>query len=148
MFLKAMNCPEVKSKAMMNLALVYIKQGETNAAQGQLAEAKELVEKAANYLDDAKKMLDETTSKASDPETEKYILQFRPLRLQCHRLIGSVLFGLKDYDGSEDEFRKAIKSFPDIQGPYEMLARILELQGKNDEVANIRETINRLNFQN
>ena len=35
-FLNTENCPEVKSKAMVNLALVYIKQGESIAATGDL----------------------------------------------------------------------------------------------------------------
>ena len=61
MFHSAVNCPEVKSKAMVNLALVYIKQGESIAATGDLPKAKDTVVKAANYLDNAKACLNGVT---------------------------------------------------------------------------------------
>lgn len=145
MFLSAAKCPEVRSKALMNLAMVYLKQGESNAANGDLPKAKDLVTKAADNLEDSKRLLDEALANGSITDDEKrYIQQFRPLRIQCHRLAGSVLFGMKDLDACEKEFRAATDNFPDIQGPWEMLARVLELQGKNDEVALVRETINQL----
>jgi Tfp pilus assembly protein PilF len=145
MFLSAANCPEVKSKAMVNLALVYIKQGESIAATGDLPKAKDTVVKAANYLDNAKVLLDQSIlDNVMDAEEQRYVHQYKPLRLQCYRLIGSILFGQKDYNACENEFRKATEHFPDIQGGWEMLARVLELQGKSDEIASIRETINQL----
>lgn len=142
-----MNCPEVKAKAMMNLSMVYLKQGENNAAQGQLLNAKELVTKAAEHLDNAKLLLDETiaTGNGINVEDEKrYSMQFRPLRLQCHRLIGSVLFGLKELEACEEEFRKATNSFPDASQAWQMLMRVLELQGKNEEAAQVQEKIKHL----
>ena len=145
MFLSAAKCPEVRSKALMNLAMVYLKQSEMNAANGNLPKAKDLVTKAAENLEDSKRLLDEVMKKGSITDDEKrYIQQFRPLRIQCHRLSGSVLFGMKDLDACEKEFRTATENFPDIQGPWEMLARVLELKGKSDEVALVRETINQL----
>lgn len=145
MFLNAVNCPEVKSKGMMNLAMVYLKQGENRAAQGDLPAAKDLAMKAGNYLDDAKVLLDETIKNGLGAgDEQRYVLQFGPLRLQSHRLVGSVLFGLKDFAACEEEFREATKNFPDIRGAWEMLARVLDLQGKSDEVAKVREQINKL----
>ena len=145
MFLNAIKCPEVKSKAMMNLALVYLKQGESSAAKGALPKAKEILMKAAENLENAKTLLEEAINAgtASDDE-RRYIQQYRPVRIQCHRLAGSILFGLKDFEACENEFRKATVQFPDVQGPWEMLARVLELQGKSDEVALVREKINQL----
>ena len=145
MFLNAINCPEVKSKAMMNLALVYLKQGEGSAATGNLVKAKELVNKAANNLENAKVLLDEAiVSGVGGADEKRYASQFGPLRLKCHRLLGSILFGLKDFVSCEEEFRKATETFPDVRGAWEMLARVLDLQGKTDEVAIVREKINQL----
>lgn len=145
MFLSAAKCPEVRSKAMMNLALVYLKQGESNAAKGGLPKAKDLITKAVDNLEKAKALLDEAMVQGSITDDEKrYIQQYRPVRIQCHRLAGSILFGLKDFDACENEFRKATENFPDIQGPWEMLARVLELQGKSDEAAIVREKISQL----
>lgn len=145
MFLNAINCPEVKSKAMMNLALVYIKKGENTAAKGNLQLAQDLVVQATDYLDHAKMMLDDAISNGmATDEVNKYASQFRPLRLQCHRIIGSILFGLNEFDACENEFRRATIAFPEVQGPWEMLARVLELQGKTDQVADVREQIQRL----
>lgn len=145
MFLNALRCPEVKSKAMMNLALVYIKKGEGSAAQGDLTSANELLTKAANFLDNAKVMLDDAMSNGTDTEeVERYVLQFRPLRLQTYRLLGSILFGLKEFEACEAEFREATESFPDVQGAWQMLARVLELQGKTGELEMIRAKISQL----
>ena len=153
MFLNALTCPEVMSKAMMNLSMVYLKKCESNAAQGNLSSAKDFVVKAADYLEQSKELLDEAISSSNNNmnsneedinELKRYVMQFKPLRLQCHRLLGSILFGSKEYGACENEFRKATESFPDIQGAWEMLARVLELQGKTDEVASIREKINQL----
>ena len=55
-----------------------------------------------------------------------------------------VPFGLKDFGACEEEFRKATDKFPDIEGAWQMLARVLEIQGKNDEVAKVREKMQQL----
>jgi len=145
MFLKALNCPEVKAKAMMNLALVFQKKGEGSAAKGDFPTAKQLVAKAAEYLEDAKKMLDEAITSGVGSEEEKmYASQFGPLRLHCHRLAGSILFGQRDFAACEEEFREATKKFPYIVGAWEMLARVLELQGKSDDLSSVRKKIDEL----
>ena len=145
MFLSAAKCPEVRSNAMMNLALVYLHQGERKAAKGDFVKAKNLITKATNNVETAKKLLDQAVTKGTASESDKrYLEQFRPLRIKCHRMLGSILFSLKDVVASENEFRKATESFPDVMGVWEMLARILDLQGKSDEVATIREKISKM----
>ena len=42
------------------------------------------------------------------------------------------------------EFRKACESFPHIQGSWGMLARILEVQGKSKEAADVRAQMSAL----
>ena len=151
MFLNAIKCPGVQSKAMMNIATVYLKKCESSAKQGNLSGAKDFIVKAADYLEQSKSLLDEAISNGVPPnnhdeviQLKGYARQFKPLRLQCHRLLGSLLFGLKDYDACEDEIRKSTERFPDFKGAWEMLIRVLELRGKTDEVAGIQEKINQL----
>lgn len=142
MFLKALQCPEVAPKAMMNLALVYQSKANTLASQGDLPGAKNAVLQAAKLLDDAKPLVDAlVASGTGGDENERYALQYEPLRLQCHRLTGSILAGMKDFAGCEVEFRTAIKNFPHVPGPWEMLARVLDAQGKTEEAAQAREKL-------
>ena len=102
MFLKGMECPEVRAKAMMNLGLVYQKKAEQNAASGNLESAKDFASNASNLLDAAKPPFDELlASGSSDIDDEKYAAQYTPLRLQAHRILGSVYAGLKDFPSCE-----------------------------------------------
>lgn len=147
MFLKAMTCPGSEASAMVNLSMVYLRQGENNAAQGQLLKGKELVMKAAEHIDNAKVLLDEAVAVANGINVEdekRYIKESEPLRLKCHRLVGSILFALKDFQACEEEFRKATMSFPDVRGAWEMLLKVLALQGKDEEVAQVQEKIKQL----
>lgn len=140
MFLKGMECEEVKTKAIMNLALVYQKQAERNAAEGSFDTAKDLVVKAGDLLDSNKGFLENVTN----DDDRKYAEQFTPLRLQAHRILGSIYAGMKDFLSCEAEFRKATENFPQIRGSWEMLARILEVQGKTKEVSEVRAVIHNM----
>jgi len=143
MFLKGMECPEVRAKAMLNLGLVYQKKAEQMAAGGSLESAKDFATKAGDYLDAAKPLFDDLlASGSSDDDDKRYAGQFAPLRLQCHRILGSVFAGMKDFGACEAEFRKATEDFPNIRGAWEMLARILEVQGKSSQ--EVRNTLNSL----
>jgi hypothetical protein len=140
MFLKGMECDEVRTKAIMNLALVYQKQAERNAAEGSFISAKELAIKAGDLLDSTRPYLENVTN----DEDRKYAKQFTPLRLQAHRILGSIYAGMQDFASCEAEFRKATDNFPRIRGSWEMLARILEIQGKTKEASGVRAVIHNL----
>jgi len=143
MFLKAMECPEVAAKAMLNLGHVYQNKAERFAAGGNLMAAKDVAVKAGDLLDSAKGLLDAMlASGASGDDDRRYAAQFGPLRLQCYRIMGSIFAGMKDFASSEIEFRKAAERFPHIKGAWEMLARILEVQGKTSEAAIARNKLN------
>jgi Tfp pilus assembly protein PilF len=137
MFLKGMQCEEVRTKAIMNLALVYQKQAERHAGEGSFNFAKELAMKAGDLLDSAREFLHNLT----DDDDLKYAEQFTPLRLQAHRILGSIYAGMQDFMSCEAEFRKATENFPQIRGSWEMLARILEIQGKTKEASDVRAVI-------
>eukprot|EP00554_Chaetoceros_debilis_P002154 CAMPEP_0194089318 /NCGR_PEP_ID=MMETSP0149-20130528/33730_1 /TAXON_ID=122233 /ORGANISM="Chaetoceros debilis, Strain MM31A-1" /LENGTH=650 /DNA_ID=CAMNT_0038773209 /DNA_START=246 /DNA_END=2198 /DNA_ORIENTATION=+ len=140
MFLKGLECPEVKPKAMMNLGLVYSKKAELSAANGDLESAKSFATKAGSMVDSAKPLLDANllVEGTNNDDDKKYAAQYVPLRLTCHRILGSVFAGMKDFDASEKEFRKATENFPQIPGAWEMLARVLEIQGKASEAIEAR----------
>lgn len=143
MFLKALQCPEVKVKAMLNLGHVYQRQAEQSAAGGNLQSAREYAIKAGDFLDSAKPLLDNLIANDSnDAENQRYAAQFSPLRVQCHRIMGSIFAGMKDFPSCEAEFRKATESFPQVKGAWEMLTRILELQGKTEEAGQARKQLN------
>ena len=91
MFMKGMECPEVKAKAMMNLALTLQKKAEKMAAGGNLENAKESAVEAGHLLDTAKPLLDALIGSGTGGDDEqRYASQFAPLRLQCYRIMGSV----------------------------------------------------------
>ena len=133
-FLEGLKCSEVKAKSMMNLALVYEKKGNILAAQGDLVGAKSKIEDAVVFLEASKGILEKSIS----ADDAKYLSQYQPLRLQCHRLLGSILAGLKQFEECEEEFRKATRNFPNVRGAWEMLARILDLNGKTVEAGEVR----------
>jgi len=76
-----------------------------------------------------------------DSETKGYLNQIKPLRLRCHRMVGQLLAVQGDMPGCEAEFRRATDSFPTDPGAWQMLARVLELQGKTDESKQILEKV-------
>lgn len=148
MFMKALECDgEVVPKAMMNLALVHNTRANQFAQGGDLPNAKTSALMAGKFLDQAKPFLDALASGASasaDADSQRYIAQFNPLRLQVHRLTGQILAGAQEFAACEEEFRRASQSFPDVPGVWDMLARILDLQGKTEEAAAARSKINEL----
>jgi len=144
MFLKGLSCPEVAPKAMINLALVYQKKANTLAASGDLDGAKSAVENAVRNLELAKPLLDDAIIRASSSNTDeeqRYVAQFRPIRLACHRMMGSIFAGMKDLEGSEREFRSAVQNFPDAPAAWQMLVRVLQMQGKAEEASEAMERL-------
>jgi len=146
MFLKAIECPEVSAKAMMNLGLLYQKKAEITAADGNLEAALDLATKSSNLMDRAKPLLDSAISSGAPgiADDQKYIAQFTPLRLQSHRILGSVYAGMKNFEACEKEFRMAISNFPNEPNAYNMLARVLEIQGKDAEAQKVRAMLHNL----
>lgn len=133
MFLKAMGCgPDVAPKAMLNLGLVFQTRGNALASGGDLAGAKKAAMESAQYLDSAKPLLEQLQADGS-AEADIYISRYGPLRLQSHRLVGQIHAGLGDLESCEKEFLAATEAFPNEPGSWQMLARILEVQGKKEE---------------
>jgi len=146
MFLKSLACPEVAPKAMINLAIVYQKKANALAAKGDLTGARTPVDDAVRYLEDAKPLLDDVIRKSAAGgtdagEEERYVAQFRPIRLACHRMMGSLFAGMKDLGGCEREFRSAVESFPDAPAAWQMLVRVLQMQGKTEEASQALEKL-------
>jgi len=137
MFLKALRCEaKVVPKAMMNLGLLYNTRGNFLAQTGDLDGAKSASVDAAKYLDEAKHLLDSLASSGNlDSDLKTYFERYRPLRLQAHRLAGQLSAGTGDLESSEAEFRLATKNFPEESLSWQMLSRVLEMQGKNEEAA-------------
>ena len=105
MFMKGMQCPEVKPKAMMNLALVLQKKAEKMAAGGDLESAKGFAIKAGDLLDTAKPLFDNLIQSGSGGDDDQmYANQFGPLRVQTYRIMGSVYVSRK---GSGDHITSA-----------------------------------------
>jgi hypothetical protein len=75
---------------------------------------------------------------AADGDTEgaTFLGQFKPLRLQCHRNVAQLYAGA-DMTSSEAELRKATEFFPKEPMAWQMLGRILDIQGKVDEITEI-----------
>lgn len=148
MFLKAMECgPEVVSKALMNISIIYVNRGNSLAQGGDLDGAMKTAVNAAKYMDQGKSMMDAlvATSKA-DSDIGRFIQQYKPLRLQAHRLIGQLHAGSGDFVKSEAEFRKAAENFPDDITAWKMLERILQVQGKTEELQAVAEKVTSLGF--
>jgi tetratricopeptide (TPR) repeat protein len=148
MFLKAMECePEVVSKAMMNLSLIYITRGNALAQGGNIADALKLAIDASKYLDQGKVMLDHLASSGnSDNQIGRFLQQYRPLRLQAHRLLGQLHAGAGDYAKCEAEFREATVTFPEDISAWKLLERILQMQGKTEEIKVVAERLRSLGF--
>lgn len=143
MFLKALECePEVASKAMMNLGLIYITQGNGLAQQGNLEGAMNAAIDAAKYIDQGKTMLDQlVANNEADSMIQNFIGQYRPLRLKAHQLLGQLFAGSGDMTSCEAEFRKATENFPQDLTAWKLLERILQIQGKTDELKTVAAKI-------
>jgi tetratricopeptide (TPR) repeat protein len=148
MFMKAMQCePEVVSKAMMNLSLIYVTRGDSLAQGGDLEGALKVALDAARYMDQGKELLDVLASSGkADSMVDRFIQQYRPLRLQAHRLLGQLHAGAGDMASCEAEFRKATENFPDDVSAWKLLERVLQMQGKADDLAAVAKRIRSLGF--
>lgn len=139
MFLKAMQCEDVQTKAMMNMALLLQKKANDHAAGGDLNRAKEAVDEAAKMIDEAKPLLDAKMALGgATSEDSYYASQLKPLRVQLHRLTGQIYAGMQDFASCEQEFRTASEKFPDIPGIWDALARVMDIQGKTVEANEAR----------
>lgn len=140
MFLKAIECcDDVKTKGMMNMALLLQKKANNLAAGGDLNGAKSAIEEAAMMVDDAKPLLNAKMALGgANSEDVMYASQLKPLRVQIHRLCGQILAGMGDLPACEAEFQTASEKFGDIPGIWEALARVLDLQGKTAEAQQAR----------
>jgi hypothetical protein len=146
MFLKALECqPDVVPKAMMNLGLLYNTRGNFLAQTGDIPGAKAAALEASKFVDAAKPLLDlMAVSGKVDSDAAKYVKQYKPLRLQSHRLLGQIHATQGDMAACEQEFRLATDNFPDEQSTWQMLGRILDMQGKTEEVSKVMSKINSL----
>ena len=143
MFLKAIVCcDDVKTKGMINLAVLLHKKANNLAASGDLNGAKLSIDDAAKMVDDAKPLLDiKMELGGSSPEDAVFAEQIKPLRIQIYRLCGQILVGMGDLVGCEAEFRTASERFGDIPGIWDALARVWDLQGKSKEANQTRQKL-------
>lgn len=133
MFLKVLECgPDVKPKAMINLAIINHSRACFKIEQGDFAGAKGEAIQASQYLDSAKPLLD-CLVKQGDQEAARFLDQFKPLRLQCHRNMAQLYAGAGELADSEAELRTATESFPDEPMAWKMLMRVLVMRGKVKE---------------
>lgn len=146
MFLRALECEaEIVPKAMINLGLLYNTRGNIMAQTGDMAGASASATDAARYLDEGKSRLDALAADGKlNDDLGKYVSQYRPLRLQNHRLVGQLHAGAGDMPSCEAEFRRATENFPDDSFAWQMLSRVLEMQGKQDEAAGAAERVRSL----
>lgn len=143
MFLKALECEAaVKPKAMMNLGLLYNTRGDFLAQTGDFEGAKAAALNAEKYIVGAKPLLEGmAASPNADPDVATYLAQYRPLRLVNHRLVGQLAANAGDMATCEAEFRRATENFPDDLGAWQMLGRVLEIQGKTEEMQQVIEKV-------
>jgi len=132
-------CPDVAPRAMLNLAIIYQMNAQKAAQGGNTDDAKSNVQKASEYLDTAKPLLDEGFAEAKKTGTEdaysEYLSKFKPLRLQIHKLAGQIFASGQDFVSCEKEFRQATENFPNEPGAWHMLFKVLEIQGKAEEAS-------------
>ena len=142
MFLKALECEsDVAPKAMINLGLLYNTRGNFLAQTGDMNGASKAAHAAEKYLDEGRALLSALSSEGKlDSQLESYLQQYRPLRLQTHRLIGQLHAGEGDLSSCEAEFRRATENFPEESFAWQMLSKVLELQGKQAEAFKAADT--------
>ena len=143
MFLKAIeSSDEVKTKGMMNLAILLQKKANNLAAGGDLNGAKLAIDQAAKLVDEAKPILDAKLALGgATSDDAMFSRQVKPLRVQIHRMCGQILAGMQDFVACEAEFRTACDKYPDIPGLLMALAKVLEMQGKTEEANAAKETL-------
>ena len=130
----------------MNLAHMLIQQGNLLASGGDVGGAMRVAVDAAKYFDQGRGALDRVVAGGRYTESRIHQLmeQFPKQRLEAHRLIGSLLSVSGDMAGSESEFRRAAASFPNRGEGWNLLKRILEIQGKTDEAKEVAKKIQSL----
>ena len=74
------------------------------ATSGNLEDAKAAIMEASKLLDDAKPLIDARIALGGSTEDAMYASQFKPMRVQCHRVLGQVLAGMGDMLSCESEF--------------------------------------------
>lgn len=130
-------------KAMINLGLVYNARANDLLNGGDIIGARAAAEEASKRLDDAKAWIySDTKEKTRVKDKDQYVQQYKPLRLQVHRLAGRIMAAMSDFDACEKEFRAAVENFPNEAVAWDMLSRILKLQGKMEEFQQATEKIN------
>jgi len=133
MFLKASKCgSDVTAQALMNLGILYYQKAVSQGRPGgDLAQAKSFATKAAEYVDTAKPLLElSVNTGGGGTDAGRYLQQHKPIRIGCHRLLGQIYGSTGDYGACEAELRSATANFPEEPMVWQMLARILEVQGK------------------
>ena len=144
MFLKAVKCGgEVAPKAMVNLGLIQHTRANVLAPSGDLAGAKAAAMQATDYLEAAKPLLEDLL-KQGKSDAAHYLSQYRPLRLQNYRMVGQIYAGTGDMDACEREFRRATDEFPNEQMAWQLLGRVLDIQGKGDEAKQVMAKLQQL----
>ena len=101
---------------------------------------------ATQYTEQAKPFLDEwaKSGKKLAEDSLRYIEEYVPQRLQCYRFLGQVYAGTGDMLAAEQEFRKATEAYPNELPAWQMLGRVLEMQGKTEEFATAKQMIEQL----
>lgn len=98
--------------------------------------------KASELVDAAKPLLEEIKTGGSvDQDIDRYVMQLKPLRIQCHKMVGQIFASEGDMAACEAEFRRATDSFPSEPSAWQMLARVLEIQGKTEEAKEIADKV-------
>jgi len=143
MFLKAIECgDDVKTKGMINLALLYQKKANDLAPAGDLQGAQLAIDRAGALVDEAKPLLNAKVALGgATSEDAMYASQLKPLRVQIHRIKGQILAGAGNMEACEAEFRLASEQFGDIPGIWDALARVLDLRNKPEEAKEAREKL-------
>merc|ERR1711862_1059661 len=137
--------PEIVPKVMFNLALVHQTRANQYASQNKLQEAKISIKEASTLLESVKPLLfDNNSNSNNNNNNQQYIKMYKPLRLQVHKLSGQLYAALHEYKQCEDEFRLATTNFPNEGAAWDMLSRILQLQGKVNEAKQVQEKANML----
>ena len=138
------NSPELAPKAMINLSLIYQSKAKNELQAGKVQQARDAASEASNWLIGVKEWLDADHSleNIDRNDLEGYQQQYNPLRLQSHRLSGQIMAAMSDFDACEEEFRSAVENFPNDAMAWDMLSRILDLQGKSEEAATAKQKMN------
>jgi tetratricopeptide (TPR) repeat protein len=129
---------EVIPKALVNLALIYHQRAGEALQHGQIPVAKSSTLEAIRYLDKARSMLEDL------PSLESYRSQYRAIRLASHRNLGQIFAGSGDMISCEKEFRRITSEFPTELKGWQMLGRVLEVQGKHAEMQEVISKIHQL----